>query len=68
VEGVNLFVATYDWRLNPGPIDGTIDGVINRSVEDLTDEIYEYSVDQLWGRQESYKEDWIRETALMPLR
>jgi Ca2+-binding RTX toxin-like protein len=46
VEGVNLFVATYDWRLNPGPIDGTIDGVINRSAEDLTDQTYEYSVDQ----------------------
>jgi Ca2+-binding RTX toxin-like protein len=46
VEGVNLFVATYDWRLNPAPIDGTIDGVINRSVENLTDDKYEYSVDQ----------------------
>jgi Ca2+-binding RTX toxin-like protein len=46
VEGVNLFVAPYDWRLSPGPIDGTIDGVINRSVEDLTDQTYEYSVDQ----------------------
>ncbi|NJL52756.1 MAG: hypothetical protein HC930_12065 [Hydrococcus sp. SU_1_0] len=46
VEGVNLFVATYDWRLNPAPIDGTIDGVINRSAEDLTDQTYEYSVDQ----------------------
>ena len=54
IEGVDLFVATYDWRLNPGPIDGTIDGKIQRSstgkvkdsVKELTDNTYEYSVDQ----------------------
>ena len=45
-EGVDLFVATYDWRLDPAPIDGTIDGVIERSVEDLTDDTHEYSMDQ----------------------
>lgn len=47
VEGVNLFVATYDWRLNPGPIETSIDGKINRSIEELTDDTYEYAVDQL---------------------
>ena len=46
-EGVDLFVATYDWRLNPGPIDGSIDGTIERSVEELTDDTYEYAVDHL---------------------
>jgi Ca2+-binding RTX toxin-like protein len=47
VEGVNLFVATTDWRLNPGPVDGVFDGKIHRSVEELMDNKYEYSVDQL---------------------
>ncbi|PSB08387.1 hypothetical protein C7B62_16995, partial [Pleurocapsa sp. CCALA 161] len=46
VEGVNLFIATNDWRLNPGPVDNLIDGKINRSVSELTDDTYEYSVDQ----------------------
>lgn len=44
---MNLFVATYDWRLNPGPIDGSVDGRINHSVGALTDNTYEYAVDQL---------------------
>lgn len=43
-EGVDLFVATHDWRLSPGPIDGSIDGVINRSIDELTDNTYEYSL------------------------
>ena len=46
-QGVDLFVANYDWRLNPGPIDGNIDGRIERSVEELTDDTFEYAVDQL---------------------
>lgn len=53
VKGVNLFVATYDWRLNPAPIDGSVDGRINRSVTDLTNGTYEFAVDQLayWMKQ-----------------
>ena len=50
VEGTNLFVAPWDWRLPAGPdaSDGeVVDGRINRSVEDLTDDRYEYAVDQL---------------------
>ncbi|MDJ0594391.1 MAG: malectin domain-containing carbohydrate-binding protein [Pleurocapsa sp. MO_226.B13] len=53
-QGVDLFVATYDWRLNPGPIDGAIDGAIQLSPDNpenageiLTDDTYEYAVDQL---------------------
>ena len=46
-EGVDLFVATTDWRLNPGPIENTSpDGIIERSVGKLIDDTYEYSVDQ----------------------
>ena len=46
-EGVDLFVANYDWRLNPGPIDGTIDGRIERSAAQLMDDTYEYAMDHL---------------------
>ena len=46
VEGVNLFGAAYDWRLNPGPIDGVIDGSLDYSASQITDNTYEYSVDQ----------------------
>ena len=74
VEGVDLFVATYDWRLNPAPIDGTIDGVIERSptgvVQDsvslLTDDTYEYSVDQFaFWLQESI-EGWQSQFSDLP--
>ena len=57
-EGVNLFVATHDWRLSPGPIDGTIDGSINRSESELTDDTYEYSVDQLAFWMNKAEEEW----------
>jgi Ca2+-binding RTX toxin-like protein len=46
-EGVNLFVAPYDWRLDVAPNDGVMDGKINRSASQLTDNTYEYAVDQL---------------------
>ncbi|GAB4241457.1 MAG: hypothetical protein Kow0049_30130 [Stanieria sp.] len=65
-EGVNLFVATYDWRLNPAPIDGTIDGVINRSVEDLTDDKYEYSVDQFAFWLQKATEGWKSQFPNLP--
>ena len=46
-EGVDLFVAPYDWRLNLAPIDGTIDGRIEYSAAQLMDDTHEYAVDQL---------------------
>ena len=57
-EGVDLFVATHDWRLSPGPIDGVIDGVIERSIADLTDGTYEYSMDQLAFWMNKAEEQW----------
>jgi len=46
VEGENLFVANYDWRLPTGPLDGQLDGNIDGlSVANLTDNTYEYGVD-----------------------
>ena len=57
-KGVDLFVATHDWRLSPGPIDGTIDGSIDRSESELTDDTYEYSVDQLAYWMEKAEQEW----------
>lgn len=73
-QGVALFVATYDWRLNPGPIDGTIDGVINRfpngdvddSVSQLRDDTYEYAVDQLAFWLEEAMTGWKSQFASLP--
>ena len=59
-EGVDLFVATHDWRLSPGPYDENvvIDGVIERTEEQLTDDTYEYSVDQFAFWMEKAKTEW----------
>lgn len=48
VPGKTLFVANYDWRLNPGPNDGKLDGQINGiTAQSITDNVYEYGVDYL---------------------
>ena len=65
-QGVDLFVATYDWRLNPGPIDGNIDGKIERSVTELTDNTYEYAVDQLAFWLEESITGWKSQFADLP--
>ncbi|MEM7592204.1 MAG: hypothetical protein AAF383_11910, partial [Cyanobacteria bacterium P01_A01_bin.83] len=59
-EGVDLFVATHDWRLSPGPYDENvvIDGKIERSIADLTDDTYEYSMDQLAFWMNKAEEQW----------
>lgn len=50
-QGEDLFVANYDWRMNPAPlpgsdadIDGQVDGL---DVSSLLDDEYEYGVDYL---------------------
>lgn len=65
-RGVDLFVANYDWRLSPGPIDGTIDGRINRSAAELTDDTDEYAVDQLGFWLEQAVRGWKRQFAGLP--
>jgi hypothetical protein len=57
-EGVDLFIATYDWRLNPGPIDGTIDGHIDRNATQLMDDTYEYAMDHLGYWLEQAEVGW----------
>jgi len=49
VEGEDLFVVTYDWRLPPGPIDGVIDGTIDGGLTatGISDDLYHYGVDYL---------------------
>ncbi len=47
-EGKDLFVANYDWRLMPGPIDGEFDGHINGlNAQSLSDDQFNYAVDYL---------------------
>jgi len=62
VEGKDLFIAAYDWRLTPGPVDGTFDGhLAGLTGASITDTTYEYGVDYLgfWLRQAA--EAWQRD-------
>lgn len=76
VEGEDLFVANYDWRLPVGPRDQKIDGKISGlSAEifpadkniSITDETFEYGVDYLgyWLRKAA--ESWERRFPGKPL-
>jgi len=48
VENQSLFVGNYDWRMLPGPVDGTIDGkVAGLTAANITDDTYQYGVDYL---------------------
>ncbi|MCC7165074.1 MAG: DUF3466 family protein [Anaerolineae bacterium] len=48
VEGKDLFVVKYDWRLMPGPLDGNFDGHINGlDASTLADNQFNYAVDYL---------------------
>ncbi|MEI7671331.1 MAG: T9SS type A sorting domain-containing protein [Deltaproteobacteria bacterium] len=48
VEGKDLFIVNYDWRVAPGPADGVFDGVVNGiSAVSITDPLYQYAVDYL---------------------
>jgi hypothetical protein len=54
VEGRNLFLVPYDWRLPVGPTDGTADGNVSvLTATSLTDTNFEYGVDYLgyWLKQ-----------------
>lgn len=62
VEGKDLFIAAYDWRLTPGPVDGKFDGRLDGLTgASITDTTYEYGVDYLgfWLRQAA--EAWQRD-------
>ena len=62
MEGKDLFIAAYDWRLTPGPVDGKFDGrLAGLTGASITDTTYEYGVDYLgfWLRQAA--EAWQRD-------
>jgi hypothetical protein len=68
VEGEDLFVANYDWRLTPGPDDGIIDGKISGlTAKSITDDRYDYGVDYLgyWLRKAA--ESWNKRNPNSPL-
>ncbi len=47
-DGKDLFVVDYDWRLLPGPIDGTVDGHVGGlDAASITAGNYRYGVDYL---------------------
>ncbi len=57
--GEDLFVAPYDWRLTPGPDDGSFDGKISSiSANSITDNKYEYGVDYLGYWLKKAAEKW----------
>ncbi|HTK82989.1 MAG TPA: DUF3466 family protein, partial [Bacteroidota bacterium] len=48
VEGKDLFRVNYDWRLPPGPDDGSIDGRVGGfTASSISDSSYLYAVDYL---------------------
>ncbi len=48
VDGKDLFVVKYDWRLPPGPSDGSFDGVIaGITAPSISDTNFTYAVDYL---------------------
>jgi hypothetical protein len=59
VVGEDLFIGAYDWRMAPGPFDGTYDGVIQGiSGLSITDDRYEYGVDYLGHQLKQAAERW----------
>ncbi|MFN0128339.1 MAG: hypothetical protein ACKV19_16825 [Verrucomicrobiales bacterium] len=60
VEGENLFIANYDWRMTPGPSDGTNDGVIQMTAAELTDSTWSYGVDYFAYFLKEAAEAWRR--------
>jgi probable HAF family extracellular repeat protein len=48
VEGKDLFVVKYDWRVPVGPADGVFDGVVNGlTAQSIADQSFNYAVDYL---------------------
>lgn len=68
VDGVDLFVVTYDWRLPPGPNDGAIDGVIDGGLTaaGISDDLYAYGVDYLGVFLKRAAEAWAARYPELP--
>ncbi|MEZ6098533.1 MAG: S8 family serine peptidase [Pirellulaceae bacterium] len=64
---VNLFVANYDWRMNPGPDDGSVDGTISGlSAASLLDNEFEYGVDYLGYWLQKASDAWFQTHGTRP--
>ena len=64
VQGQDLFVVNYDWRLMPGPVDHVNDGHINGlSAAGISDTSYEYGVDYLGWYLKQAAEAWANDHA-----
>jgi dipeptidyl aminopeptidase/acylaminoacyl peptidase len=59
VKNKDLFVVNYDWRLIPGPIDGSIDGTVNGiTAQSISDNTFQYGVDYLGLALRQAAERW----------
>lgn len=59
VEGEDLFVVNYDWRLPPGPDDGIIDGQISGLTgASISDGSYGYGVDYFGALLKQAADTW----------
>lgn len=59
VQGENLFVVAYDWRLPPGPLDGMFDGnLAGLTGNSITSGSYRYAVDYLGKAMEKAALAW----------
>jgi hypothetical protein len=59
VKDKDLFVVNYDWRLPPGPLDGSLDGVVSGiSATSISDQQFDYGVDYLGVALRSACERW----------
>lgn len=67
IEGEDLFVTNFDWRVVPGPSDGIYDGFISGiTAASITDNVFDYGVDylglQMKGAMDAWEENHPGET------
>jgi hypothetical protein len=61
VEGKDLFLVPYDWRVPWAPSDGAADGrITGLTADSLVDARYEYGVDYLGAAMSQAVESWTR--------
>ena len=67
VQGEDLFVVNYDWRLPPGPDDGVIDGQISGLTgASISNGTYRYGVDYLGDILKQAAETWATDHPDLP--
>jgi len=62
VDGKDLFVVDYDWRLPPGPADGIYDGFVSGLTgASVADSSFEYGVDYLGAVLRQAVQQWAQD-------